>query len=365
MAIVPKTVDEIIAEITTSLVAQQAGSVDSGTGTVLGALVRSFAGPLATLWQELQIVERDSNIATAEGESLDLLVNTFGMSRNSGSYAEGSLIATPRAPSNVGNVTEGDYFIYGDLVLVATATTSLQAPYSIIPVRSGTLGSDYNLPANLEVLCAKAATNTNFKFSTGSLLDSRGLPSGSFSGGTNAELDNELRDRFANFLQSLTRATYQAVLQALQAIPELRSVALLDAKPMPGFISVYVDDGSTASEVSAATKDLVEQALFDWRAAGIGVRVYMLSKVVRPVVLNITVDSNSVPAAVAQTVRQAITTALSGYAQGQSLYLSKLVDIAFNTAGVVDAKVVAPTTDVIVQTHQAFRASSVTINVSI
>lgn len=365
MAIVPKTVEEIIDEITTSLAEQSAGSVDAGSGTVLGAMVRSFAAPLATLWQDLQIVERDSNIATAEGSSLDLLVNTFGMSRNTGSYAEGSLVATPKALGNVGNVQAGDYFLYGNLILTVTQTTSLQAPYSIVPVQSGTLGSDFNLPANVEVVSANADLNTKFKFAVGSSVDSRGLPSGGLSGGTDPELDTGLRDRFANFLQSLTRATYQAVLQALQAIPELRSVALLDAKPMPGFISVYVDDGSTNTEVSEATRELVESALLEWRAAGVGVRVYMLDKVVAPVVLNIRVDSNSVPSAVAQTVRQALTTALAGYAQGQSLYLSKLVDIAFNTQGVLDARVTAPAEDVVVQPYQAFRASSVTVNVSI
>lgn len=365
MAIVPKTVEEILDDITDSLAEQAAGSIDAGSGTVLGALVRSFAAPLATLWQDLQVVERDSNIATAEGDSLDLLVNTFGMSRNTGSYASGNLIATPKALSNVANVQAGEFFLFGSLVLTVTATTSLQAPYSVIPVQVGTLGSDFNLPANVEVLSATADLNSKFKFAVGSSLDSRGLPNGGLSGGVDPELDSELRSRFANFLQSLTRATYQAVLQALQAIPELRSVALVDAAPMPGFISVYVDDGSTDTQVSATTRALVESALFEWKAAGVGVRIYVLDKVVQPVVVNIRVSSDSVPSSVEQAVRQALTTLLSGYAQGQSLYVSKLVDVAFNTPGVLDAKIVAPTADVLVQDYQAFRASSVTVNVSI
>lgn len=365
MAIVPKSVDDIIDDIAGSLIDQEAGSVDVGTGTVLGALVRAFAAPLATLWSDLQVVERDSNIATAEGESLDLLVNTFGMSRVVGGAAAGFIIATPVAPSHTGILTTGNFLLYGDLVLEVTETTVLQAPYSVIPVQSGTTGSEFNLPAGVPVLSASADLNSKFKFAVGSYLDSRGLPAGGMSGGTDPELDNELRDRFANFLQSLTRATYQAVLQALQGIPELKSVALLDAKPMPGFISVYVDDGSANAEVSESIKEVIESTLLDWRAAGVGVRIYMLDKVVSPVVLNVTADSTSVPASVQQAVRQAIIAVLANYAQGQSLYVSKLVDTAFNVAGVLDVKVTSPAEDVIVEQYQAFRASSVTVNVSI
>jgi uncharacterized phage protein gp47/JayE len=365
MAIVPKTVEEIIDDITTALVDQYAISSDVGQGTVLGALVRSFAAPLASLWADLTVVERDSNLATAEGESLDLLVNTFGMSRVTGAYSEGSVVARPKAPSNVGNVVAGSYFVYGDLVLEVLESVALMAPYSIIPVRSGTPGSAFNLPANTPLLSTNDTLNAQFTFAVGSGLNGQGTPTGGMSGGTDTELDTELRQRFANFLQSLTRATYQAVLQALQSIPELTSVSLLDVTPMPGFISVYIDDGSSSTVVSDEIKAIIESTLLDWRAAGIGVRIYMLDKVVDPVVLNITVDPTSVPADVQQAARQSIIALLAGYAQGQPLYLSKLVDTAFNVAGVLDVKVLSPAADIIVGTHQAYRPSSVTVNVSV
>jgi len=365
MAIVPKTVNDILTEISDSLVDSYAVSTDVGAGTVIGALVRSFAAPLADLWASLADVERDSNIATATGDSLDLLVNSFGMTRSQGSSAMGYVIAQPKALTNVGVVTEGSNFIYGNLLLVVGSDTALQAPYSRIPVTAGTLGADFNLPAGTVVLSTNPTLNTQFSFVVGNQLNGANLPEIGLVGGQDPESDTELRARFASYLQSLTRATYQAVLQALQSIPSLKSVALLDATPMPGFISVYVDDNSAATEVSEEIKTAVDQALYEWKAAGVGVRLYMLDKVVAPVTINLVVDSASIPATVQQTVRQAIIALLNGYAQGQPLYVSKLVDVAFNTAGVVDVKVVSPAEDVAVGTHQAFRASAVTVNVTI
>lgn len=365
MAIVPKTVNELLDQITSSLTDSFAVSSDTGTGTVLGALVRSFTVPLAELWADLAEVERDSNLATATGDSLDLLVNSFGMSRVVGSYATGFVVAKPKAVSNVGLLVEGSSLLYGNLVLTVGADTVLQAPYSIIPVTAGTLGVDFNLPANTVVISANPALNTQFSFAIGSALDGSNTPVGGLIGGQDPELDGELRERFALYLQSLTRATYQAVLQALQGIPELRSVAVLDSTPMPGFISIYVDDNSAATTVSDDLKAIIEQTLSEWKAVGIGVRLYMLDKVVQPVVINVTVDSNSIPASVQQAVRQAVIALLNNYGQGQSLYVSKLVDVAFNTAGVVDVKVVSPAQDVPVDSYQAFRASTVTVNVTI
>jgi len=365
MAIVPKGINDLLQEISDSLVDSYAVSSDVGSGTVIGALVRSFAAPLADLWASLVEVERDSNIATATGDSLDLLVNSFGMSRDAGGYASGYIIATPKAAGNAAVVTSGSTFLYGNLVLVVGVDAALQAPYSRILVTAGTIGADFNLPAGTLVLSTNPTLNDQFSFVVGLRLNGTNMPEVGLMGGQEPESDSELRQRFAGYLQSLTRATYQAVLQALQGIPELKSVALLDATPMPGFISVYIDDNSAATEVSEELKASIEQTLYSWKAAGIGVRIYMLDKVVQPVVINLVVDSNSVPAAVQQTVRQAVIALLNGYAQGQSLYISKLVDIAFNTAGVVDVKVISPTQDVTVGSHQAFRASTVTVNVTI
>lgn len=362
MAIQAKTIEQILQDISDSLVAQGALVNDMGDGAKLRMIARAFAAPLAEAWSDLAAVERDSNIATARNDSLDLLVNTFGLFRKTGNQAAGSLLAIPYDPTTVEVIQPGEIFLVGNSTLVSTGEAVLASPYALVPAEAGLPGSRFNLPGNTVVLAARDVLNEKFAFVVGETLNAQGQGVGSFAGGEDREEDDDLRGRFADFIQSLTRATYKAVYQAVLGIPDIKSLTLVENVPMIGFISLYVDDGSSNTAIGAGLKAQIEETLLEWRAAGIGLRIRPLEKVVDDVVVDLTVDKTVVPADVEAAVTTALERLLNGYAMGETVYLSRIVDVAFNTPGVRNVRVLGPTEDVTVRAHQVFRPRSVSVN---
>jgi uncharacterized phage protein gp47/JayE len=191
------------------------------------------------------------------------------------------------------------------------------------------------------------------------------VPIGGLRFGQDRETDDELRERFVLAIKSLVRGTYVAVYQAILSIPGIRSLTLLENTPMIGFIQLHVDDGSSNTTVSSALRQLIDDQLFEWKAAGIGYRAYMLDKVFADVVVNVRVSRTAVPATVEAAVESLLSQSLGLYALGQVLEPSKLVDLAFNVPGVESVEVVSPLEPVEVQAQQVFRPRSVTANARI
>ena len=362
MPITPKTLEQLVQAVSVELEALNSPVTDMNEGALLGTIVRAIMAQEAELWRALQEVEQDSNLATATGTSLDLLVNAFGMSRKQGSVASGAVVAVPRSPNKIAIIGQGEFILIGTGVFIVKQTTTLAAPYSIVPIESGTVGARWNLSENTTATAARAALNDDFTFAVGTSVGTDGRPKGGLAGGTDVELDADLRRRFADFLISLVRGTYKAVLLAVQSMDEIKSATLIENQPMIGFISLYIDDGSANPTLTEDLKTKILTKLLDWRAAGIGVRLLPMQKVSMDVLIDLQVSKDVIPSQVEQAVTQAINSLLNGYTQGQTLRLSKLVDIAFDTVGVINATVVKPTGDVIIQPQQAFRAKTVVVS---
>lgn len=369
MAIEAKSIEQLLDDMSVAIADEGALVNDLNIGSNLYVLGRAFARMLADAWRTISEVERDSNLATATGESLKLLVNTFGMEPSTGTQAAGYMIALPRNPSKTGTIQPGDTFIYKKGVFVVTETTAVAVPqadstYAVVAIQAGAAGKRWNLPGGTPMLASSKSLNDDFVFAIGDTLLPTGQAAGSLAGGEDPEDDDSIRIRFGEYIQSLTRATYSAVYQALLAIPGIKSATLLDNDPMPGFLSVYVDDGSPDATLSSTMAATIDQELMNWRAAGVGLRLLPLEKVAADIRLRVTVD-RSQPislSAVEDAVEVALADMIAGMTKGQTLYPSRLIDTAYGITGVVDVQVILPETKVVVGDQQIFRARSIVID---
>lgn len=364
--ITPMTIDDILKDYAEYVVNEGVVINDMNEGAKIQQIVTALATPVAKCWDLLKTAATDSNPATATGLSLKLMVNVFGMYEKTGSPATGSVLAIPKVGGASGQLKQGEVLLYNGGTYVVLEDVTLGSPYSVIQVQAGNNGSKWRLSANTRLLSAKDTLNRSFDFLVGSILTAQGIPSGGMEGGEDEEKDDEIRSRFADYIQSLTRATWKAVYQAALGISGIKSLSLIEYVPMIGMMTLYVDDGSANPVVSDSLKATILAELKKWKAGGIVLKIRAMRKVLQAVELNIQVEDGFTTATVKTAVEAALTTALNSYAYGQTLWTSKLVDIAHNVPGVASTSVVSPVgLKVDINSNEVFRPLSVTANANI
>lgn len=375
MSVVPQSLDDLMTEFAGNLVnatdpvtglPDPAQITDLNQGSKFKQYVQAIMVPIARIWSNLQDVSETSNIATATGEPLTLLVQALGYYPNTGSPSKGNVLAIPKASSNTGTLNAGDILIYNNASFVVLTSTTLASPYSVIPVQSANLGTQWNLPANTALVSGSDTLNSKFSFLVGNSLNAQGVPTGGLADGTDAATSDQIRSGFADYIKSLTRGVYKAVYQAALTIPGILSVALVEFAPLIGMMTLYIDDGSSNVTVDPTLSQTIQNTLIEWRAAGAGLVIQMMDKVLQACTINVVGAVDTDPVALQAQVEAALTTALNNYGYGQSFYPSNMVSIAFTVPNVVSASVVAPTVaEVTVGPNEVFRPLSVTANVTI
>lgn len=362
MALITKSIEDLIEDYAEALEAEEAEITDLNQGSKFFAQTRATMRLFSELWRVLGEVKRDSNIATATGESLDLLVNTFGLFRKEGNASIGFVIVVPKSPTSKDKLAVGELILVNGGTLSVTSETVLAAPYAIVPVQAVAVGRRWNLSGGTVVEPARKAVDDNFTVMIGDRLNARGQAEGGLYGGQDREDDEELRARFADYIQSLSRATYKAVYQALLGIPGIISVTVVENYPMIGFLSIYLDDGSNNPQLPKNLIAQVEEVLMEWRAAGVGIRIRPLEKITEALTLDVTVDRSVAPSAMEAAIAAEVERVTSLYKQGQSVYPAAVADVAFKFPGVLNATLTSHTELIKVLPHQVFRARSVNVH---
>jgi uncharacterized phage protein gp47/JayE len=369
MPVTPQSFDDIIDAIETNLALEGSTLSDFSQGSRLRIFARANARVLSEIWTAITTIATDSNISVATGSALDLLVNTFNVSRKTGTPAAGYVLIKPKLPTNAIVINNLDVLFFEStnflVNLPTTGSMTLGSPYAQVPVICSTVGSQWNLPAGTALSFARADLNENFYAVVGESYNNSNVPVGALSGGSDLETDGSLRSRFADYIQSLTRATYLAVTSALSTIQGVK-INVIEQVPAVGFITVFVDDGTASTTLNPTLVNQIQNILFEWKAAGIGVRIQVQEKASVTVELRVKIDSSYVPSVVQQAVKNQIVNFMNTYTPGQTLFPSVLDAEAHKIDGVLSVTVISPAAPVEVLPYQVLRLSGVpTVNVTI
>lgn len=366
MPVTAQTFEEVLESIENALFLEGSALSDFNQGSRLRVLSRASARVLSEVWRNFSELARDSNVATAVGDALELLTNTLGVTRKPGEQAMGSMIVRALSPSASGVIRDGDIVTFSGanftVSLGLTGSLALSYPTTIVPITAVPVGDRWNLPANTPLTFAREDLLPSFTAVVGTGFDIRGLAIGALTNGEDRETDTQLRTRFANYMQSLTRATFLAVTTALASIRGLQAINVIEYVPAIGWFTVFVDDGSANPLLDDTKKQEIEDVLFRWRAAGVGVRIQTQEKVVEDVELRVKIERTQIPADMEAAVTDALVQALGDFGLGQILYPTKLIDIAHGVPGVLSVEVLLPTAPVDLFEYQVFRPKSVTVH---
>ena len=328
----------------TTLVRNMAASVQGGArtlldltaGSVLNAILEANASAALWLqWIAVQILAA-TRAATSNGPDLDSWIADFGLARLPGQAAFTTVTFSRFTPGFATAIPVGAQVKTGDAAITfnvlpdptnpafSAATSSYAVAASAasitVPVQAALSGVSGNVTAGAISLLATAMPG----------IDSATNPNAA-AGGMDAEPDVALRIRFANFIDSRSRATPAAIAFTIQSLQQgLSHVLTENADPAgttrPGFFTVTVDDGSgyppptTIAAVSASLESV----------RPVGTQFAVQPPTVVPADIALTI---STPAATHATAQANVVAAIHAYAAslpiGAGLPLSRLAAIAY------------------------------------
>ncbi len=325
----------------TALVRTQAAAVSASCRTLLdlsvGSVLRAVleANASVALWMQWLIMDvlATTRAATSHGADLDSWVADFGLWRL-GAVPAAADVRFSRAVTGVAAVVP-----VGALVRTVPAAGDEAQVFAVSDdaSRAEWTGSGYQLAAGassilLPVRAVMAGRGGNVQAGTLQLMASA-VPGVdqvtnqvAASGGMDAETDPALRARFAEFMDSRTRATAQAVKFAVQGVRAGLFVQVVDRVDSAGALraghfTVLIDDGSGVPPAALVAE--VASAVDAVRALGATFSVR------GPVTVRVNVTMRArAPTEARLVVQAAVLKHLAGLAVGVSVAPSRIVQVA-------------------------------------
>ena len=288
--------DEILNEMKEKY--KELSKVDVLEGSDIDIRLRVLAGELYALFARLDYIERQSFFATAEGEYLERHAMELGLERRKAAKARGEITFRLKEPLDyILNIPAGAVCAAGDSLRFITTDACNIAPGMLsatAPCEAEEGGTEYNTAENTVTTIVSAS----------SVIDSVNN-SQMFTGGTDIESDEKLRERLIDFCSFIpSGANEEFYKNLIYSVGGISSVSVSSSDK--GVVDIYVwGKGEAASEslISELTAVCNENkyigTLINVQNAGI----YEYS-----LFINVTPDACSI-----ETARQAIIDAAQVY----------------------------------------------------
>jgi uncharacterized phage protein gp47/JayE len=313
--------------------------IDVSTGSVTRAILEANASIALWLQWLIVLVLGQTRASTSVGTDLDSWVADFSLARLPAQAAATTAIFSRITPGLIASIPVGAQVKTADgsqtfVVLIdltnpayvpATTSYTLAAASSSIAltVQAVTPGSAGNVQAGLISMLASAIPG----------IDAVTNPNQA-QGGLDAESDAALRARFANFIDSRSRATRAAIAFTIDSLQQgLSHVVTENIDPSgtsaPGTFLVTIDDGS--GYPPSALLSSVASAVDTVRPVGTQFFVLPPTVLTAAISLTITVSDNNKPAS-QSAVMNALQTYVAALPIGAPLPVSRVAAIAYAAA---------------------------------
>ncbi len=328
-----KSANEIYANLKASFLASQNKLSEIDEPGVLYAIFQAAAEELASLYSLLDSTIDRAYLDTATGQDLDKIGALVGCTRKAGTKATGTLRFSRSTPA------DRDYLIpagtrartplqpdktYLSFQTTQDAVLTAGSTYVDVPAESVDVGAKYNVASDkiiiLETKVSGVTAVTN--------------PS-AFSGGTDPESDEDYRARIPLYLQSLKRATADALKSAALSVSGVAD-AIVEDGATPGTVTITVV-GSTGP-VDSATLTAVEQAIDEYKGAGIIPTVQSATTVSVSSTFDLYVLSGYDSATVQANAEQAVTDYLNALSLGSPAQIAEVIAEIMKIEGVDNVK---------------------------
>lgn len=316
-----------------------------GVGSPIEGIADATAGNAMFLQFQAQSTTFFARLQTCFGPDVDSFCMQFNFPREGAQLASGDVtLSVPLPVSNqlvipIGSIIQTTA---GNIQYQLVADTD-QAAYNLgLQAYVLAASGPTSIIASAQALVAGSASNVQESQLVAFGSSSYGFTSvtnvAPIINGANQESDAAYKTRFEEYIQSLSKATYLAILVACQTVfPDFTYTILNNTTPQglpePGYFTVIANNpGETVSSDQLAALTLAVQAV---RAFTIQASVIAAIPVTPQIQLNVAIVPNAVFATVQATVQMAIIGYVDSLSTGAKLYLSNLVDVAENSSSLV------------------------------
>lgn len=317
------------------------------SGSAVLGFFQSVATQLAYNQMLIEAINAFARASTAVGADLDLWMADFGFLRLASEKATGTVTLTLLSAQEsailvpVGlqfSTLDGSQFFEIIADTNKSAWSTEQQSY-LIP--SSVLSIDVTVRALLPGALGNVQPGKINQIVTGSESIDRVTNAQILSGGREAETDEEFRKRFVLWINSRSKATRDAILEAALGVKAGLNVKLAEnvdqnGNARPGFFTVVIDDGS--GDPPSGLIELVRAAI----AEVVGFTIQFVVVGPTPIDSNVSMVINFKVDAIENEVLAAVIKALYDYVNalpiGETLYLSQLVAVAQGVTGVLSVE---------------------------
>jgi uncharacterized phage protein gp47/JayE len=332
-----KSFSQLVEDMGAALQSSATALIDLSAGSVIRAIFEANASVVLWLQWLILLLLQTTRAATSSGSDLDSWMADFGLTRLPASPSSG-IVTFSRYASNLAALIPLGAIIKtsdGSVSFAVTRDTtnsiwqSSQGGY-VIP--SGVSAAD------LPVTCTTGGTAGNVLAGTITVI-SASLPgvdlvtnASPFANGIDAEGDQSFRNRFQNYLGSLSRATLAAVRSAIGAVQQGLNVTIQEntaanGSAETGFFVVTVDDGS--GYPSAALLASVAAAVDSVRPVGTMFAVLSPQVLTVNVTLTAFISSSAVSSQCVSNIQTEVADYLNGLPIGRVASVTRVAQSAY------------------------------------
>lgn len=346
-----KETSEIYAEMKEELERKTGVSLNSGGDMALR--LNAVAAELSTLWAQVEWTKNQCFPQTASGELLDLHAKARELERTSSISATGSIrFETDTARNENISVAAGTVCLNaGGLEFVTKAEAVIKSGelYCLAPAVCRSCGKAGNVPAQSVVFMALAPVGVIRCFNPEA-----------FSGGADAETDEQLRARILASFASLPNGSNKAFYEAETLNTDgVAAVSVLPRNRGLGTVDIIVS--STSGVPSEALLTSVKNKFAKQREICVDVAVSAPVTVTVPVTVAISVDDGYVYDTVAANVVSVLGQYFNGTLLGKDVLLARLGNVVFGVEGVSNYSISLPTADITIADNQLPIAGTISL----
>lgn len=371
-----KSFATLVSDQVTAIQAKSNTLLDFSIGSILRSFVEGSSGVVLWIQQLIVTLLVTIRASTSSGSDLDTWFADFGFARNSASAATGQVTfarftATSSALIPVGSqVTTADGTQTYN-VIASTTNSFYDAAQNGYVIPSGI--SSATVP--VQAATAGAAGNADIGTVTIIVGSIPGVDtvsnSSAFAGGADAESDDDARQRFQDWIASLSKSTKNAIGYAISQVQSGITYSLTEnydynGDPHPGFFYAVVDDGSgnPSDDFIASVYNAVDIV----RGFTVSFAVFKPSTISADVTLTLTLSTTdtAIIASVKTLVHDAIDNYISALGMGVILPYSKISQLAYGASSYVtnvsSITLNGGTSDLIATSKQVIRTGTITVN---
>lgn len=317
--------------------------LDLTVGSTLRAVLEANASiALWIQWMLLQVLQT-TRAATSTGPDLDSWMADMSLTRLPATAATGVVTFSRYTPilaaliPNGASVRTADgtqtFSVTMDTTNIAWSTA--QSGYVVaagaasldVPVSAQIAGSNGNVQAGAVVQVVTAIPGIDTVNNASAFLN-----------GLDAESDGAFRTRFQNYMASRSRATLNAVANAIASVQQGLQYTIQEnvepgGTPQLGNFVITIDDGSGTPATSLITA--VSTAVDQVRPIGSTFSVQPPTVMTAAISMTITTNNNAAVASVIAAVGAAIQSYVNTLAVGAPLYMTRLSQVAYAASSAV------------------------------